>query len=488
MASRFRVISTVFAALAVLVIGTASSAPAQTFPGDPPASDRPGQWRGSGGALGVRLYFNTEPRLLPVDDMLTIHVPDVQTAWDSTGDANARASSIFPGQTVVGLPDLLATFGVPSINEILPPYPATAFASPTAPDVTSADGTSRAVIDPGGEFIESRGAFAVPGATDALAPFVELGPGSAISRQSFEAGALVSRSRVELGSVSLLGGLVSLDGIDVRAEAAASEGGEPTTKSSVAVGKASILGVPVAIREEGIEVAGLVIPPGGFPEAFRPSGVAGRLNSVVSALGLRLQLVGGDDAVDESTARSQATGVLFEARVPIDGPALPALPLDRLPVNPNDLLPLPLPLPDLDPNVLYRTYVVSAVIGEARAETFATEGFGGLDATAPLEPGGATSSGPVSDLGSVGGGFGGSAAGFADTPAPPSSTPGGGSASTPTPIGRSEPSLRLLADGLGIVLAACSVLGLLGLAGSRIATSVLRTPDALARARPRSRS
>lgn len=447
----------------VLTIGAGPSI-AQVAPSGDSAA-RPGLWRGSGAALGVRAYVNTEPRLLPVDDVVTLHLSDAQTTWDSSGDANARASSVFPGQTVVGLPDLLATFGVPMANEILPPYPLTVFASPTAPDVATQDGSSRARVDPNGDFIEARGNLALPGLTDALSPFLVVGAVSASSLQSFEDGALVSRARASVGEVSVLGGLVHIGAVKVGAEVAVGEEGAPTTDTSVSVGDISILGVPVALRAEGIEVAGFVIPPGGFPDGFDPPGIAGRINDVVSALGLRIGLLNGTEAVNNRTAEASANAVLVEANIPVNGPLLPSIRLDQLPLNPNDLLAplLPLPLPDLDANLLYRNYIVSIVIGEARAVATASPGLDSL----PTSSGSSTTSGapPSQDFGSL---SSGGISGATSLPVP--STTGLQSVST------GASSLVLLADRLGGVLAGLAVFGVGGLFVARTSTSPLRTP------------
>lgn len=470
--SRFVVVAFVLAALSA---ASPVSSGAQTAPVDESGSSRPGTWRGTGGALGVRAYFNTEPRILPVDDLLTLNLPDATTSWDSSGDANARASSAFPGQTVVGLPDLLATFGVPGADELLPAYPLTVFASPTNPDVATADGAARATIDPELDFIDATASLSVPGLTDAFAPLLEVDPTTASSRQSFEAGSLVARSEAVVGSVRLLGGLITLDGVEVEAVASASASGAPSADSSVTVAGASILGVPVAIRDDGIEVGGMVIPPGGFPDGFRPSGIAGQLSQVVSALGLRIVLLGGEEVVEGQSARASANGVLVELRVPVDGPGLPTLPIDRLPIDLNDVLGdiLPLPLPDLDLNVLYRTYVVSVVVGEARAEAFGGEGFGLVSGVTP--PSNAPSATAASEVA---------------TPRPASS--GGSSASTGTasgepartaaptvPVASTAPELRLLADDLAFVFGLLALFGIGSVAAARTSTSVLRTPNRL---------
>ena len=362
----------------------------------------------------------------------------------------------FPGQTVVGLPDLLATFGVPGIDELLPAYPLTVFASPTTPDVATADGATRATIDPELDFIDATASLSVPGLTDALAPLVDIDPTSASSRQSFEAGSLVARSEATVGSVQILGGLISLDGVEVSAVASASGSGTPSAHSSVtvtgSVDPRCARGDPRRRHRGG----GMVIPPGGFPDGFRPSGVAGQLSEVVSALGLRIVLLGGEEVVDGQSARASANGVLVELRIPVDGPGLPTLPIDRLPIDLNDVLGeiLPLPLPDLDLNVLYRTYVLSVVVGEARAEAFGGEGFGLLPSATPR-----------SDAPSA------TAAPEVATPRPASS--GGSPASTGTasgeparsavptvPVASTAPEFRLLADDLAFVLGLLALFGL----------------------------
>lgn len=458
----------------VVALSTAGTSVAQTSPEESAATERPGTWRGSGAALGARVYLNTEPRLLPVDDMLTLHIPDVATEWNWTGDANARASSIFPGQTVVGLPDLLATFGVPMINEILPPYPATAFASPTSPDGTTLDGSARARIDPDGSFIDAEGNATVAGSTDALAPMVSLGPAVAHSRQSFVDGALVSRATSDIADVSVLGGLVTIGGVDVAVTASAGETGTPTAESTVSLGNVAILGVPVGVGPDGIEVGGIVIPPGGFPDGFEPAGIAGVLNEAITAFELRVQALDGIESIEGQTAEATSNGVLIEARIPVDGPLLPSIPLNQLPVNPNDLLAgvLPLPLPDLDANVIYREYVVSVVIGEARAAVSAGAGLGGeglpdvgdavAPPTTPAEESGPQDAGP-SEV----------------TPGEAADAGPDGtdreSAPVALPAASRTASLVLLADQLEVALALVALIGMVGFVAARASTASLRT-------------
>lgn len=487
--------SLVARALVVLVGGVAAVvafaplAGPQVIAGDDSADEaRPGTWRGTGGALGVRAWFNMEPRPLPVDDFLTLHLPDVSTSWSSTGDVRARASSIFPGQTVVGLPDLLATFGAAGIDEVLPPYPATAFAGPTDRDVTSADGTSRAWIGDDLEFIEALGQTAAPGVTDALSPFVDIEGAVARSRQEFqEGGVLVSRSESRVGAVSIVGGLVTFDGVRVLAEARATETGEPEAITETDVGNVSIAGTRVRVGDEGIEVGGMVIPPGGLPETLRPSGIAGRVNDIVKAYGLSIRLLGSDTDVDGRAGRARSGGVIVEAAFPLDGPALPVIGLDQLPVNPNELLAgaLPLPVPDLDPNIIYRTYLFSAVIGEANADVFADAG--GTGALSDL--GDATGLGDFADPSALG--AGGDDLGLGSSDDRPGAFTGNespGSADSPRDTGmgpavaiggtEDQGGLVLLganiADRVGVLFAVLALMSMAALAGLRLVTLPVR--------------
>ena len=483
-----RAIVVLFIVTTVLVASSATAGPQVAPFGDENGEQRPGTWRGTGGALGVRAYFNMDPRPLPVDDFLTLHVPDATTEWTSTGDARARASSVFPGQTVVGLPDLLATFGVPGADQLLPPFPATAFAGPTNPDVTSADGSSRARVGEGSEFIEAVGRAAVPGATDALAPFVNIEGAEARTRQEFEeGGVLVSRSESRVGAVKILGGLVSFDGVRAVAEARASESGEPEATTETHVSNASIAGTSVRIGDEGIEVGGMVIPPGGLPDTLRPSGVAGRVNEIVKAFGLDIRPLGSDTRTEAGTGRARAGGVIVDVAIPVDGPGLPTIPLNSLPVNPNDLLAgaLPLPLPDIDGNTIYRTYLLSVVIGEANAQVFAGEGGAGLDG------GGLGNLGPLDDapLTDSGADFGSDVG--SDFASPPSSSTAGSQPPVDSSLGAPDSSsggdqpvaigstgdpdgLLLLganvADRVGVLFAVLALLSMAALAGMRLIT------------------
>lgn len=474
-----KVIVVVVAAMAGVVVLAPMAGPQVGPAEDDGARDRPGTWRGTGGALGVRAWFNMEPRPLPVDDFLTLHVPDVSTSWSSTGDVRARASSIFPGQTVVGLPDLLATFGVPGVDEILPPYPATAFAGPTDRDVTSADGTSRAQIGEASEFIEAVGRASAPGVTGSLSPFVDVEAAVARSRQEFqEGGVLVSRSESRVDGVSIMGGLVTFDGVRALAESRVTEAGEPELAARTHVGNVSIAGTRVRVGDEGIEVGGMVIPPGGLPDTVRPSGIAGRVNEVVKAYRLSIRPLGSDTEADGRTGRARAGGVIMEAAFPLDGPSLPSVGLDQLPVNPNELLAgaLPLPLPDLDPNIIYRTYLFSVVIGEANADVFADVGGtgaldGGLGDIAGL--------GDVPLAGDGGEDFGSAGAAGPSAPATDSALgPSDRSSDTdrPVAIGSTGESGALtllgasIADRVGVLFGVFALMSVAALAGMRLIT------------------
>lgn len=470
-----------FVAVTMAVVAFAPAAGPQVTPfEDEAGEERPGTWRGTGGALGVRAYFNMDPRPLPVDDFLTLHVPDATTSWTSTGDARARASSVFPGQTVVGLPDLLATFGVPAIDQILPPYPATAFAGPTDPDVTSADGSSRAQIGESSEFIEAVGRAAVPGATDALAPFVDIEGAVARSRQEFQqGGVLVSRSESRVGAVKILGGLVSFDSVRAVAEARASETGEPEATTQADVGNVSIAGTRVRIGDEGIEVGGMVIPPGGLPDTLRPSGVAGRINDIVKAFGLDIRPLGSDTETEAGTGRARAGGVIVDVAIPVEGPGLPTIPLNSLPVNPNDLLAgaLPLPLPDIDGNIIYRTYLLSVVIGEANAEVFAAEGgAGALEGSGLGDSAGLMDDVPVAGGGGDDFGSSGSGAGSPTLDSSLAAPDNSNGKEQPLAIGSTQdPGALLLlganvADRVGVLFAVLALLSMAALAGMRLIT------------------
>jgi hypothetical protein len=114
-------------AIPVLIVLLALPASAQFAP--PGEEGRPAIWEGRAAASGLQIVFNTDPGLLPLADFIRFEIPEGDSRWDSSGGAEARASSVYPGAAVIGGPNLMCMEFFPCPDGFPPDYPLSAVAA-----------------------------------------------------------------------------------------------------------------------------------------------------------------------------------------------------------------------------------------------------------------------------------------------------------------------------------------------------------------------
>lgn len=385
----------------------------------------------------VRVTFDT-PGALPIGPLVELTAPEARAGL-STGDVGDAFSSVgFPGPVLSGLPQILATQGAALP---LPPYPFVAEATTSGPtdvhDTTSLPGsTMTAVARDGRAEAEAR--------TPALVLPSVIGIGSLRSAATaVHTTGVTTTASAELADVDLLGGLIHLGALRSHAEAT-SDGGRPTGSASTSVVDASLLGVPIRITPDGIElvpgqsirhqlVASLLAPLGG------PDGL-------LAATGLRIRAGATISTITDDSAQVGAEGLTVEVNGKLDVSALADVvnALPALPTIPGS----PVQLTDAV-GILGSDQIRSFSIGQVTAELTARPALGDGSSVDP----GLGGAGGLPDLGS------GSAPPAFDELGTPVGLPGGtpgrsgsGTGSDPLPLPPLPASGALAALGGGLLL------------------------------------
>ena len=326
----------------------------------------------------IELYEPTIP--IPADPQLEVELAYSKVESDS-GSSKGRASWLWPGDPVgeglktfvtqLGLPEQLGEAGYPvQVNAAQPsgepaqadePFPGTVMRTSAtedktvaqvgfSPDATVGDGTAggqpaagtpglpealqqfgQAITGPVGlslplatespaESPAEDPAAPAPGLPPELAALVDVEGYTSSSRTVVRDGKVVSTARSALGDVSLLGGVITLDGLVVTSTSA-SDG-----KTGAPSGKARLGGITIAGQEfsfgpEGFVAAGQKVPIPGLPD---------QAAQALEQLGVRLVLPQPELATKKDKATSDLEGLRIEVDTGILRDRLDALPLADL--------------------------------------------------------------------------------------------------------------------------------------------------------------
>lgn len=348
--------------LLVLVTGAAilgpAGATAQTAGGSP---DRHHVYVLSGTSTGVSIYYDREA-LLPLSPIFDTGFPRSTASIDDTPSASGRGSPADPG--IVGAAGAIGPqLGVPA--GLIPTYPlyadATYPAGPASAEVgnrqdvplgggpllrigsgaasaseneATAEGRiGRADLDPVSiPFAE--GAGDVSGALrQALAPLlaqtgakrdqaadpasdvlVSIGSGETEVHVRRDGERLVARVTSRLSGVSLLGGVITMDGLTSTTTLGwAAPGAEPKLATATDVSRARLLGVPIRFTDEGFEFSDSKVP---FPLL---AAVRDAVNAAAGGSGGDLRLgvpVQAENRVGVSAVLFSFDGELVPASIP----------------------------------------------------------------------------------------------------------------------------------------------------------------------------
>jgi hypothetical protein len=256
------------AAAAVVLAGVAVVATGGA--GNAAAASRPDSYGGDATSAPFEYQVDKSPSPFPVvTDPFHIWVPYAETSLDSSGAATGIASSVYPGQDILGVPALICEFAAQLCNNIpggIPNYPDWAFAQyPTHKDDSATlsqkpfPGTGPFEVTP-----NSVTAHADPDRVEAttivssagLDPVATARSATSHSKQSFEGSTLVVDAESTVKGIDIGGGAVHIDQITSTATARV-DGGKISAASAITTfSGATAGGTPITIDSTGIHAAG----------------------------------------------------------------------------------------------------------------------------------------------------------------------------------------------------------------------------------------
>jgi hypothetical protein len=198
--------------------------------------------------IGIEASYEIEGLLPGGTPVLDLTIPESLARFSSGPSGYGLASLAYPGGILVNLQSLMDQTG--GDGSQIPPYPIKAEAffpsGPTEVDESQPGGVAQRVVT--GELgVEAAGSFP----KIAAAPAIEIGSITSVSRSAIEQGRAVSRSRVELGDVNVLGGVITIDSV-VTDLAVAHDGNAGAAAGGTQVSGVRFLGLAAAFTDEGL--------------------------------------------------------------------------------------------------------------------------------------------------------------------------------------------------------------------------------------------
>ena len=470
----------------VLLMGAASlfalagSMPAggQEIAGGPTGEELFGTYDLQARGLGVEGTYLIEGLIPGGAPVLDLALPETLARFASGPSGYGLASLAYPGGIIANFGSLVTQSGGP--GEQVPPYPikAEAFypAGPTEADASQPGGITQRVITTD-RAVEANASFP---ALDAP-PLVAIGTITSASRGAIEGALGVSRTRVALGDVSILGGVITIDSL-VTDLVAVHDGQTGSTAGGTVASGVKFLGLDASLTEDGLvlqqapPVEGPGAPLGSaLTGAVDPlNGIAGplqaqlrtvlnqavpQLDDVLARAGIHLTLLQPrDEQVDSGAATRITTGLSLtfsykgrEQQAMVD--LVNSIPADLKP----NFGPIPNPVTFLAENHIYGLSLAPASVSALATPPFPTFDFPDIEVPGVLDPGTPPWESSID------------VPGFTTPPAAlPAPTSG-----TTAPL--SEPISAVASGAVPAVLVALALLAspLFGLGSARLADSVL---------------
>lgn len=288
-----------------------------------PGADQVGGFNLTGRANGVQVSYNVEDVFPLPPPLFQASVPEALSTSQSGPSSTALGSAAYPGNVLGNLPAIVAQAS-PENAQYVPPYPlATRADYPAGPfearqDIGSAS-ASVAADELGAQAISTMASSSLPG-------LIEFGSITTSASTGIEGDQVVSRSRAEFDTISLLFGLIQLDGV-VTELVATSNGEVADAVGSTVVGGATMLGIPLSLSSEGLVLGEVTDPTAGTPSAplgpvLGPLGEAlgPALTPAVEGLDAVLdQVLGGAGSLEDLLAASGVTIQVLEPIIEING-------------------------------------------------------------------------------------------------------------------------------------------------------------------------
>jgi hypothetical protein len=450
---------------AASLLGLAGNLPAEAQDAPPGKAGEElfGAYQLTSRGIGVQGTYAIEGLLPGGSAIMDLTLPETLANFSSGPSGYGLASLAYPGGLVANFGSLMAQAGGPA--DAVPPYPikAEAFfpAGPTESDASQAGGTVQKVVttDRG---VDSSASFP---AIDAP-PVVSIGSLTSASRGAIEGDLAISRSRVVLGNVRILGGLITIDSL-VTDLVAAHDGQTGSTAGGTTASGVKFLGLDATLTGDGLilkeapPVEGPAAPLGGVlaPVVGPLSSITGpvqqqlravlaqavpQVDDVLAQAGITLSILDPhDEQVESGAATRITTGLAIQ--MSYKGREQQAL-VDLINSIPPDLKPNIGPIPN-PVTFLAENHITGLALGPASVSSLATPPFPMLDFVVP-------------DLPPVGAGFDPGSAGTFSTPG--FSTP---AAQLPTPASdgsttspSTEPVSALVGGAMPALLVALGLL------------------------------
>jgi hypothetical protein len=271
---RWRGLLLLAAVLSLLGAGGAVPVRAQDAPAATTGEDLFGAYSLEARALGVQATYELVGLLPGGSKVLDLTVPETLARFGSGPSGYGLSSVAFPGGLVVNLGSLLAQTGVDASQ--IPDYPLKAEvfypSGPTEAAQSVAPGVDQHATA-GDLGVEATGSY--PG-VDAP-PAIKVASIRSGSRSSIEDGQAVSRARVELGGVTILGGIITIESL-VTDLVAAHDGTTGAADGGTTATGVKFLGLDAHLTEQGLVLAEA-------PAASGPAaGLGGALNDLLEPL------------------------------------------------------------------------------------------------------------------------------------------------------------------------------------------------------------
>jgi hypothetical protein len=427
--------------------------------------------------IGVETRYEIEGLLPGGSPVLDLTIPETLARFTSGPSGYGLASLAYPGGLLVNMRSLIEASG--SDGSFVPPYPIKAegfFPSgPTEVDASQGGGQQRVTTGPLG--VDTVGSFP---AIDA-APLVHVGDLDSASRAVVEAGKAVSRTRVVLSDVNILGGVITIDSV-ITDLVAAHDGTTGASDGGTRAVGVKFLGLDAAFTEEGLVLTdappaegpgaplGDVLDPavGPLGDAVKPvqdaiaqvfEQATPQVDDLLAQAGITVSIAEPQDVEVASGAVARTTsgltvGMTYEGREQEElGQLIDSVPSELKP----SLGPIPFPLAFFAENHITGFNIGPASVSSLASPPFEVPPLGDLP-DLPTDPG-TFDPGTAGDLGSP----------SFETPVPNLPPAGGGGpGAIPGPASALDGALPAF-----LVLAALVLSPLFGLGSTKLADNVL---------------
>lgn len=391
---------------AASLLGLGGSFPAQAQEGSdavpapgPTGEELFGAYQLEARGIGVQGTYEIEGLLPGGSPVMDLTLPETLARFSSGPSGYGLASLAYPGGIVANFGSLVAQSG--GSGDEVPPYPikAEAFypAGPTESDASQPGGVVQRVTTDD-RSVQVDATFP---AIDAP-PVVSIGSVASASRSAVEGALAIGRSRVALGDVRILGGVITIESL-VTDLVAAHDGQTGSTNGGTVASGVRFLGLAASLTEDGLVLdkappaEGPAAPLGGvLSDAAGPlTGVVGPLQEQLAAVldqavpkvdeilaqaGIALTIIDPrDEQVDSGAATRTTTGLSLT--MSYKGREQQAL-VDLINSVPPELKPNVGPIPN-PVTFMAENHITGLALGPATVSSLATPPFPVIDIPMP---------------------------------------------------------------------------------------------------------